>query len=1124
MRRTAIVLAVLLGCVLLAAAAIWMFRLSLAQQGLAYWLRGTGLAASARLVDLGPGGVELHDVVLDDQRIARIAIRYDLRRIVLGGSEDRPAIYAVEVEGLRLRADLTGDRPFGGLLDALEALTGPGDPAAPPSTPLPALPPLLLDDAQLDLLTAQGPLRLRLDGSLGIKEPPPAAAPGAMVLDLTVTTLEGPLRLDGGATGLYRPGQGDGSRLSLALATATGPPLRIDAEADIADGMADLAFDLDGDAGLLAALANAPAPTRGSVALAGRLIAPAAPLLAGDLAPLLTGAPPFARTGALETVELVLKVLDLDLPGHGRGMEIDAGLALDAENHLHLRPARLSAAALDPAWLVEMGLPAQAAALLAQGGRITLDGAGGRPGTPPAALLSDADGSVLRLDLVAALTSHAGGRVDTALAGDLRLPMETGLEIGAPAGRLTGTLTLTDLDLPELARLARGHAAFDLEVDADGAELAFTAPVDLHGVHLAGPVIATLGEGWQPLLDQPVDAVLGSPDTPPGGVRLLGATAQHQTLVVTLPGAVRIAAGDALLEGEIAGWLRLSGGFELEDAEVTVPALSAAEVPTPYGLLRGLSLSGRFAGLPGTAVGEARVQVALRDFGAGGERIGDLDATLAAAGSWDHRGIVLDFDGPGKIGLSRPAAPLAGHVRRLDLDLAGGNLVAGPSGLELKAALSLPATAFDPDGGGQMTGSTLAAGRIDVDLALDAVGELQGEMRAGAVSAVLAGPGLSIRDGRMTVRFDGETAGLDLAAARLTSTAAPPYFPDLDLSGSATLAGPALTWRGAARGLGGALSVALQGRHDIAANRGTAGITLSPLIFATGSLQPGDLMAPLAEIQNATGSLSARADLRIGAAIQGTARIELDGIGFTIAGSRVAGLDLALDLTSLDPPASPPGQPFSIARIDAGLPLSGLSGQLQLQDSPTGPVLVVERAEGGFLGGRLVLENAVMNPLAERYDLVLRFRQLELEQILAVADLEEVTGTGEMSGEIPIRIDGASIVIAAGRLDAQAPGTIAFRSEAASQALAPGGEAVDLMLQALDDFHYERLGLTLEKPATGESQLMLRLEGANPAVLDGQPFIFNINLASDAAPLLEALLAGTRISDRLIGQVLERAR
>jgi hypothetical protein len=46
--------------------------------------------------------------------------------------------------------------------------------------------------------------------------------------------------------------------------------------------------------------------------------------------------------------------------------------------------------------------------------------------------------------------------------------------------------------------------------------------------------------------------------------------------------------------------------------------------------------------------------------------------------------------------------------------------------------------------------------------------------------------------------------------------------------------------------------------------------------------------------------------------------------------------------------------------------------------------------------------------------------------------------------------------------------------------------------------------------------LAIGLEGANPAVLDGYPFRFNINLSGELAPILAAVREGRRIGAELL--------
>ena len=140
-----------------------------------------------------------------------------------------------------------------------------------------------------------------------------------------------------------------------------------------------------------------------------------------------------------------------------------------------------------------------------------------------------------------------------------------------------------------------------------------------------------------------------------------------------------------------------------------------------------------------------------------------------------------------------------------------------------------------------------------------------------------------------------------------------------------------------------------------------------------------------------------------------------------------------------------------------------------------------------------------------------------LFDLLAV---EGLSGSGELSGSIPIRRNGDIVTVADARLEALGPGVLRFRSDAARQALASGGEYVDLVIQALEDFRYETLVLTGNLDQDGETTMRLEILGHNPEVLEGHPFQLNINLTGNSSQILEAVV----LSRALIGEIMARAR
>jgi hypothetical protein len=229
----------------------------------------------------------------------------------------------------------------------------------------------------------------------------------------------------------------------------------------------------------------------------------------------------------------------------------------------------------------------------------------------------------------------------------------------------------------------------------------------------------------------------------------------------------------------------------------------------------------------------------------------------------------------------------------------------------------------------------------------------------------------------------------------------------------------------------------------------------------------------------------------------------------------VQGLDLALELSSLMPPASAPGQSLTVRRIDPGVALDDVS--LRFQIHPGDPLrLGIERGQIGLSGGRVLLRDLLLDPAAARLDLPLEVVGLDLAKLFRILDIEGLSGSGQLSGRIPVTLEGDTVTIANGRLAADAPGTLRFESAQARQALAGAGESAELMLRALQDFRYDELSLTIAKPAAADARLTLVLLGHNPEVLDGYPFRFNINLEGDTNRLAAALSQTYSLSNRML--------
>ncbi|MDX1633892.1 MAG: YdbH domain-containing protein [Marinobacter sp.] len=212
--------------------------------------------------------------------------------------------------------------------------------------------------------------------------------------------------------------------------------------------------------------------------------------------------------------------------------------------------------------------------------------------------------------------------------------------------------------------------------------------------------------------------------------------------------------------------------------------------------------------------------------------------------------------------------------------------------------------------------------------------------------------------------------------------------------------------------------------------------------------------------------------------------------------------------------------------INPGVPVGplDLAGTLSgPADQPATGQLVLERAVAEFLGGQLRVPSGQWSLSAMPLRVPLELERLELSRLMELYPAEGLSGTGTLSGRVPVLITGEGIRVEQGRVTALAPGGVlklpAERIPGIGQG-GQGGQAMELIAQALKNFHYSVLNSTVDYDQDGSLNLGLRLEGRNPEVRDGYPIVLNIDLQEN----LPALLTSLQLSGRVNEAVTERVR
>jgi hypothetical protein len=214
-----------------------------------------------------------------------------------------------------------------------------------------------------------------------------------------------------------------------------------------------------------------------------------------------------------------------------------------------------------------------------------------------------------------------------------------------------------------------------------------------------------------------------------------------------------------------------------------------------------------------------------------------------------------------------------------------------------------------------------------------------------------------------------------------------------------------------------------------------------------------------------------------------------------------------------------------LKEFNPGIPV----GPLQLQADYSAPIeqpdqgqLNLRQAQAGVMGGTVHIA-ANQWKLAEAPLLIpLELRGLQLNRLFTLYPAEGLAGTGTFDGHLPLRLSQHGIQVDRGRIAARTPGgRLQLRSERI-RALGSSNPTMQLVTQSLEDFHFTTLRSQVDYDPQGKLLLSMRLEGQNPAIEQGRPIHFNINLEEDIPSLLASLQLTDKVNEIIRRRVQQR--
>ena len=206
----------------------------------------------------------------------------------------------------------------------------------------------------------------------------------------------------------------------------------------------------------------------------------------------------------------------------------------------------------------------------------------------------------------------------------------------------------------------------------------------------------------------------------------------------------------------------------------------------------------------------------------------------------------------------------------------------------------------------------------------------------------------------------------------------------------------------------------------------------------------------------------------------------------------------------------------TIEEFDIGLPIRniGLDFVFNAQEN----AVTVQRFGAELLGGTVRTDDFVYRTNREKNALLLLVDNLQVKDVVSLANLDNVDADGALNGKMPVSFTSTGLRIENGLLEAKKPGgVIRYLPDVTAATTTETDQTLKIVTDALSNYHYETLRIETQYNENGDLHLKMKMQGMNPDMNDGQPINLNLNVTDNIPTLLKSLQ-----SSRMITDVFER--
>ena len=310
--------------------------------------------------------------------------------------------------------------------------------------------------------------------------------------------------------------------------------------------------------------------------------------------------------------------------------------------------------------------------------------------------------------------------------------------------------------------------------------------------------------------------------------------------------------------------------------------------------------------------------------------------------------------------------------------------------------------------------------------------------------------------------------------------------------------------------------------HSLQTQHGVLHGSIGPLTFNSTDRRLSKLMTGVApSIDLLNGSLSATVDASWTRPVNGqdretnstsvTATVVADNVAGHYDDYGIKGVSTTLRMRSEDLESIVMVQPASlvVTSVQSGVDVTNVraSYQARWRFADERPVVEVKDVRCEIFGGTITSPGAVVDLTSSPSAATFSLQNLDLAKILSVEQQRGLQGTGTLNGTLPVTITSKGVTVRDGVVEAQPPGGIIryLSTTDSSKALVESDRQLQLVTQALNNFHYTLLRVGVRYGENGMLDLSARLEGRNPDLHQTPPIHFNLTVQEHIPTLLKSL-------------------